>query len=47
VLRIPGPRGDEIVSDWGKSHNEELHNFPSLPNIIRIINKGKWHGSDM
>jgi hypothetical protein len=29
---------------WRKLHNEELHNFYALPNIIRIINK--WGGED-
>jgi hypothetical protein len=26
-----------VTGDWRKLHNEELHNFYSSPNIIRII----------
>jgi hypothetical protein len=26
VLRIFGPRRDEVTGDWRKLHNEELHN---------------------
>jgi hypothetical protein len=28
---------DEVMGDWRKLHNEELHNLYSLPNIIRMI----------
>jgi hypothetical protein len=35
--KIFGPRRDEVMGDWRKLHNEELHNFYSSPNIIRII----------
>jgi hypothetical protein len=37
VLRIFGPRRDEVTGEWRKLHNEELRDFYSLPNIIRII----------
>jgi hypothetical protein len=38
VLRgIFGPKRDEGAGDWRKLHNEELHNFYSSPNIIRMI----------
>jgi hypothetical protein len=30
-------RRDEMMGDWRKLHNEELHNLYSLPNIIRMI----------
>jgi hypothetical protein len=36
LRRIFGPRRDEVTGDWRKLHNEELHNFYSSPNIIRI-----------
>jgi hypothetical protein len=26
--------GEEVVGGWRKMHNEEIHNFFSLPNII-------------
>jgi hypothetical protein len=32
-----GPKRDEVTGDWRKLHNEELHNFYSSPNIIRMI----------
>jgi hypothetical protein len=38
VLRkIFGPKRDEVTEDWRRLHNEELHNFYSSPNIIRMI----------
>jgi hypothetical protein len=27
VLRIFGPKRDEVTRDWRKKHNEELHNL--------------------
>jgi hypothetical protein len=35
-----------VTGDWRKLHNEELHNFYSLPNIIRIIKsrRMRWAG---
>jgi hypothetical protein len=36
LMRIFGPRRDEVTGDWRKLHNEELHNFYSSPNIIRM-----------
>jgi hypothetical protein len=26
LIRIFGPKGDEVSGEWTKSHNEELHN---------------------
>jgi hypothetical protein len=34
---IFGPKGDEVTEGWRRLHNEELRNFYSLPDIIRII----------
>jgi hypothetical protein len=31
------PPGEELMCDWRKFHNEELHNVYSLRNIIRMI----------
>jgi TPP-dependent pyruvate/acetoin dehydrogenase alpha subunit len=39
VLRIFGPKRDEVTGDWRKLHNEELHNMYSLPDIIRMIDE--------
>jgi hypothetical protein len=46
LLRIFGPRRDEVTGDWRKLHNEKLHNFYSSPNIIRMIKSRriKWAG---
>jgi hypothetical protein len=35
--RIFGPRRKEVVGDWKRMHNEELHYLYSSPNIIRVI----------
>jgi hypothetical protein len=35
--RIFGPKRDDTIGGWRISHNEELHNLYSSPNIIRII----------
>jgi hypothetical protein len=37
VLRIFGPKRDEMTGGWRKLHNEELHNLYSSLSIIRII----------
>jgi hypothetical protein len=37
LRRIFGPKRDEVTGGWRKLHNEELHNFYSLPTIIRMI----------
>jgi hypothetical protein len=47
VLRgIFGPRRDEVMGDWRKLHNEELHNLYSSPNTIRMIKsrRMRWAG---
>jgi hypothetical protein len=43
---IFGPKRDEMVGDWAKLHNEELHNLHALSNIIRIIKprRTRWKG---
>jgi hypothetical protein len=34
---IFGPKRDEVTGDLRKLHNEQLHNWCSLPSIIRMI----------
>jgi hypothetical protein len=34
---IFGPNRDEVLGEWRKLHNEELHNLYSSPDIIRQI----------
>jgi hypothetical protein len=36
VLRIFGPKRDEVTGGWEKLHNE-LHNLCSPPSIFRMI----------
>jgi hypothetical protein len=36
LSRIFRPKKDEMVRGWKKLHSEELHNFCSSPNIIRM-----------
>jgi hypothetical protein len=49
MRRISQPKRYEVTGDWRKLHNEELHNFYSSPNIIRILKSRRirWagHGS--
>jgi hypothetical protein len=47
VLRIFGPKRDEVTGGWRKQHNEELHDFYSSPSdhilnfILCIIGMGE------
>jgi hypothetical protein len=36
-IRILGCKRDEMMGDWIKLRNEELHSLYSSPDIIRII----------
>jgi hypothetical protein len=37
VLRIFGPRREEVTGEWRKLHNEDLNDLYFSPNIIRVI----------
>jgi hypothetical protein len=37
LRRIFGPNKDEVMEEWRKLHNGELHNLYSSPDIIRQI----------
>jgi hypothetical protein len=41
LIRIFGPKRDEVTKGWRKLNNEGLHNLYSSPNIIRMINSRK------
>jgi hypothetical protein len=46
LRRIFGPKTDEMTGEWGKLHNEELHDLYTSPSIIRIIKarRIRWVG---
>jgi hypothetical protein len=46
LRRIFGPKRNDVMGDWRKLHNEELHNMYSSPNIIRMIKsrRMRWAG---
>jgi hypothetical protein len=46
LRRIFGPKRDEVMGEWRKLHNEELHNLYAPPSIIRIIKsrRMRWAG---
>ena len=37
VLRIFGPKRDEVTEKWRKLHNEELNSLYSSSNIVQVI----------
>jgi hypothetical protein len=37
LWRLFGPNRDEVIGEWRKLHNEELHNLYYSPDIIRQI----------
>jgi hypothetical protein len=39
LMRIFGPKRDEVTGEWRKLHNEVLHDLYASPFIIRIIKK--------
>jgi hypothetical protein len=46
LMRIFGPKRDEVTGEWRKLHNGEVHKLSSSPNIIRQINsrRMRWAG---
>jgi hypothetical protein len=41
LIRIFGPKRDEVTGKWRKLHNKELNDLHSSPNIIRVIKLGR------
>jgi hypothetical protein len=37
LMKIFGPRREEVVGCWRKLHNEELHSLYTSPNTIKMI----------
>ena len=46
LRRVFGPKGDEVIGDWRKLHNEELNDLYPLPNIVRVVisRRMRWAG---
>jgi hypothetical protein len=46
ILIAFGPKRNEVIGEWRKMHNEELHFLYSSPNIIRQIKsrRMRWAG---
>ena len=46
VLRIFGPKRDEVTVEWRKLHNEELNDLYCSPSIVRVIisRRIRWEG---
>jgi len=41
MLRIFGPRRDEVTGEWRKLCNEELNDLYCSPNIVQVIKSEK------
>jgi hypothetical protein len=46
MMRIFGPKRDEVRGSWRNLHNEELHNLYSSPGMIKIIKSRRMRRSE-
>jgi hypothetical protein len=46
LRRIFGPKGDEVIGEWRKLHNEEHHDLYSSTIIFRLVKSRRmvWAG---
>jgi hypothetical protein len=47
LRRIFGPKREEVAGSWKRLHSEELHNFYSSPDIIRMTKSRRVRWVDM
>ena len=47
LSRIFVPRWDEVTGEWGRLHNEELNDFYSSPNIVRVIKSRRMRWAEL
>jgi hypothetical protein len=46
VIRIFGPKGDEVTGEWRRLRNEKFNDLYCVPNIVRVIKSRRmgWIG---
>ena len=45
LMRIFGPKRDEVTGEWRKLHNEGINDLYSSSNIVRVIkSRVRWAG---
>jgi hypothetical protein len=45
LRRTFGPKRNEVIGEWRKTHNEELNDLYPSPNIVRVIKwRMRWAG---
>jgi hypothetical protein len=46
MMRIFGPKREEVAGGWRRLHNEELHNLYASPDIVMVIKsrRVRWAG---
>jgi hypothetical protein len=46
LMRIFGPRKNEVTREWRKAHNEKFNDLYSSPRILRVIKsrRMRWEG---
>jgi len=46
LMRIFGPRRDEVTGEWWRLHDEEINDLYSSHNIVRVIKsrRMRWAG---
>jgi hypothetical protein len=46
LRRISRPKREDVLRGWRKLHNEVLHNFYALPNVVSMMKRRRirWTG---